>query len=120
MPTITTRNADRLQHVAVTRLQLYIAGQVHALIYPFQAWLTKEVRDAADADGIADAGRLGGVLQAADTRWRAVMRDYVALLTRARQQGGSIAFGPYRLRHNRYITAPIERLQEAFVPTMDD
>ena len=36
-PTITTRNADRLQHVAVTRLQLYIAGQVHALIYPFQA-----------------------------------------------------------------------------------
>jgi hypothetical protein len=31
MPTITTRNADRLQHVAVTRLQLYIAGQVHAL-----------------------------------------------------------------------------------------
>jgi len=120
MPTITTRNADRLQHVAVTRLQLYIAGQVHALIYPFQAWLTKEVRDAADADGIADAGRLGGVLQAADTRWRAVMRDYVALLTRARQQGGSIAFGPYRLRHNRYITAPFERLQEAFVPAMDD
>ena len=120
MPTITTRNADRLQHVAVTRLQLYIAGQVHALIYPFQAWLTKEVRDAADADGIADAGRLGGVLQAADTRWRAVMRDYVALLTRARQQGGSIAFGPYRLRHNRYITAPIERLQEAFTPNLDD
>ena len=120
MPAITIRNADRLQHVAVTRLQLYVAGQVHALIYPFQAWLTKEVRDAADADGIADAGRLGGVLQAADTRWRAVMRDYVALLTRARQQGGSIAFGPYRLRHNRYITAPIERLQEAFVPAMDD
>lgn len=119
-PTITTRNADRLQHVAVTRLQLYIAGQVHALIYPFQAWLTKEVRDAADADGIADAGRLGGVLQAADLRWRAVMRDYVALLTRARQQGGSIAFGPYRLRHNRYFTAPVERLQEAFVPAMGD
>jgi len=120
MPTITTRNADRLQHVAVTRLQLYIAGQVHALIYPFQAWLTKGVRDAADADGIADAGKLAGVLHAADPRWRAVMRDYVALLTRARQQGGSIAFGPYRLRHNRYITAPVERLQEAFVPTMDD
>ena len=78
------------------------------------------MRDAADADGIADAGKLAGVLQAADPRWRAVMADYVALLTRARQQAGSIAFGPYRLRHNRYITAPIERLQEAFVPTMDD
>lgn len=120
MPAVTIRNADRLQHVAVTRLQLYTAGQVHALLYPFQAWLTKEVRDAADADGIADAGKLAGVLQAADPRWRAVVRDYVALLTRARQQGGSIAFAPYRLRHNRYITEPVERLQEAFVPTMDD
>ena len=120
MPTITIRNADRLQHVAVTRLQLYVAGQVHALLYPFQAWLTREVRDAADADGIADAGKLASVLQAADPRWRAVMRDYVALLTRARQQGGAIAFGPYRMRHNRYVTAPVERLQEAVVPTMDD
>ena len=119
-PTITIRNADRLQHVAVTRLQLYTAGRVHALLYPFQAWLTKEVRDAADADGIADAGKLAGVLRSAETRWRAVMGDYVALLTRARQQAGDIAFGPYRLRHNRYITEPIERLQEAFVPTMDD
>lgn len=119
-PTLTIRNVDRLQHVAVSRLQLYVAGQVHALLYPFQAWLTREVRDAADADGIADAGKLGGALQAADPRWRAVMRDYVTLLTRARQQGGSVAFGPYRLRHNRYITAPVERLQEAFVPTLDD
>jgi hypothetical protein len=48
------------------------------------------------------------------------MRDYVALLTRARQQAGSIAFGPYRLRHNRYVTEPVERLQEAFVPSMDE
>ena len=120
MPTITTRNADRLQHVAVTRLQLYTAGQVHALLYPFQAWLVKEVSDAGDADGIADAGKLAGVMRSAETRWRAVMQDYVALLTKARQQGGAIAFGPYRLRHNRYITAPIERLQEAFVPAMDD
>ena len=124
MPTnpvsITVRNADRLQHVAVTRLQLYVAGRVHALLYPFQFWLVKEVSAAADTDGIADAGKLAVVLQAADPRWRAVMADYVALLTRARQQAGSIAFGPYRLRHNRYITAPVERLQEAFVPTMDD
>ena len=51
MPTVTIRNADRLQHVAVSRLQLYTAGQLHALIYPFQSWLAKEVRDTADADG---------------------------------------------------------------------
>ncbi len=120
MPTVTIRNADRLQHVAVSRLQLYVAGQVHALLYPFQAWLTKAVRDTADADGIADVGKLAGVMRSAETRWRAVMQDYVALLTKARQQGGSIAFGPYRLRHNRYITAPVERLQEAFTPTLDD
>ncbi len=118
--TITPRNADRLQHVAVSRLQLYVTGQVHALLYPFQAWLSKEVSGAADADGIADAGKLADVMRAAETRWRAVMQDYVALLTKARQQAGSIAFGPYRLRHNRYITAPIERLQEAFTPTLDD
>ncbi len=118
--TITPRNADRLQHTAVTRLQLYTAGQVHALLYPFQAWLSKEVSGAADTDGIADVGKLTGVMRSAETRWRAVMQDYVALLTRARQQGGSIAFGPYRLRHNRYITAPVERLQEAFVPTLED
>ncbi len=120
MPTITVRNADRLQHVAVTRLQLYVAGRVHALLYPFQAWLAKEVRDTADADGIADAGKLSGVLRSAAPRWKAVMGDYTALLSRARQQGGSIAFAPYLLRHNRYITAPVERLQEAFTPTMDD
>jgi len=119
-PTITIRNADRLQHVAVSRLQLYVTGQVQALLYPFQAWLAKEVSGGADADGIADAGKLGGVMRSAETRWRAVMQDYVALLTKARQQAGSIAFGPYRLRHNRYITAPIERLQEAFTPTLDD
>jgi hypothetical protein len=120
IPTITPRNADRLQHVAVTRLQLYVAGQVHALLYPFQAWLTKEVSSASDADGIADAGKLAGVMRSAETRWRAVMQDYVTLLTRARQAAGSIAFGPYRLRHNRYITAPVEQLQEAFTPTLDD
>lgn len=119
-PTITIRNADRLQHVAVSRLQLYVTGQLQALLYPFQSWLVKEVSGAADADGIADAGKLAGVMRAAETRWRAVMQDYVALLTKARQQAGSIAFGPYRLRHNRYITAPIERLQEAFTPTLDD
>lgn len=120
MPTLTTRNADQLQHVAVSRLQLYVAGQVHALIYPFQSWLTKEVGGAADAEGLADSSQLAGVLQTADTRWRAVMRDYVALMARARQQAGSIAFGPWAAKHNRYFVQPAERIQESFVPSADD
>jgi hypothetical protein len=117
---ITIRNADRLQHVAISRLQLYVTGQVHALIYPFQAWLVRAVADSADADGYAQGSELSGIIRTAEPRWRAVVADYAILLTRARRVAGSIAFTPYRLRHNRYITQPLEQLQEAYTPTTDD
>ena len=119
-PTITLRNADRLQHVAVSRLQLYVSGRVHALLYPYQAWLVKEVAATADADGIVDAGKLGGLLNVAVTRWRATIADYARLLTAARRVAGSIAFTPWRLKHNHFIPAPLERLQEAWEPNTDD
>lgn len=120
MTTITLANADRLQHVAVSRLTIFAAGRVHAILYPFQAWIVGEVAGAADPDGIVDAGRLVGLLNAADTRWRAVIRDYAQLLTNARRASGSIAFTPWRLKHNHFIPAPLERLQEAWTPTGDD
>jgi hypothetical protein len=120
MPTITIRNADRLQHVAVSRLQLYVSGQVHALLYPFQAWLVREVAGSGDAGGFAQASDLAGVVNAAAPRWKAVMADYAILLQQARRVAGSFAFTPYRLRHNRYIAQPLEQLQEAYTPTPDD
>jgi hypothetical protein len=120
MPTVTLRNADRLQHVAVSRLQLYVGGRVHALLYPFQAWLLSEVRDAADSEGMADGGKLAQVLALADPRWRAAVQQYAQLLTRARQVAGDIAFTPWRLKHNRYFGTPVERIQETFTPTPDD
>ena len=120
MTPITLRTADRLQHVAVSRLQLYVSGRVHAILYPFQAWLLREVRDAADADGNADAGKLALVVNQADGRWRNAVANYVQLLTVARRAAGSIAFTPWRLKHNHFITGPIERIQEAFEPTPDD
>lgn len=117
---ITLRNADRLQHVAVSRLQLYVTGRVHAILYPFQSWLAGEVQDAADADGLADAGKLALVVNQADGRWRNTIANYVQLLTNARRAAGSIAFTPWRLRHNHLITQPIERIQEAWTPQPDD
>jgi len=120
MTTLTLRNADRLQHVAVSRLTVFTAGRVHAILYPFQSWLVKEVAGASDSDGYVDAGRLGLVLSAADGRWRAAVRDYADLLTAARRAAGSIAFTPWRLRHNHFFPAPLERLQEATDPQPDD
>ena len=120
MISLTIRNCDRLQHVAVSRLQLYVSGRVHAIIYPFQAWLTREVRGAADADGLADAGRLALVVNQADGRWRAAMSQYAQLLTVSRRAAGSIAFAPWRAKHNHFIPQPVERLQEAFEPNNDD
>lgn len=120
MTTLTIRNCDRLQHVAVSRLQLFTAGRVHALLYPFQAWLVREVRGTADSEGYADAGKLAQVLNAADPKWRAVMRDYAALLTRARQAGGDIAAGPWIVKHNHLVRQSYERIQETFTPSADD
>ena len=121
MTTLTLRNADRLQHAAVSRLTVYVAGRVHALLYPFQAWLVDEVAQAADSEGNADAGGLALVVNQADGRWRAVVREYADLLTKARRQAGAIAFGPWLVKHNHFFPAAVERLQEAtFTPSADD
>lgn len=121
MTTLTLRNADRLQHAAVSRLTVYTAGRVHALLYPFQAWLVGEVQDAADSDGNSDAAKLAQVLSAADPKWRAVVAEYADLLTRARRQAGVIAFGPWLVKHNHFFPDAVERLQEAtFTPSGDD
>ena len=120
MTTVTLRNADRLQHVAVSRLQLYVTGRVHAILYPFQSWLVREVQDAADSDGNVDAGQLSLVLNAADARWHTAIATYTAMLTRARAAAGSIAFTPWRLKHNHFFPQGVERVQEAVTPSAED
>ena len=120
MSTVTIRNADRLQHVAVSRLTLYVAGRVHALLWPAQKALTDAIRGGADSDGMVGAAQAQAALATFEPKWRQFIGDYTALLSRAREQAGSIAYTPWRLRHNRYFVSPVERLQEAFVPSADD
>lgn len=129
---ITARNVDRLQHVAISRLTLYVAGRIHALIEPFQAWLVKQVQESADADGAVDPGRLWCVIAQVETRWRAVMAQYVALLRAGREQAGDIAFESLKRKNNaqldKWVTKPgmVESLQESvalaesFQPTTQD
>ena len=120
MTKIALANADRLQHVAVSRLTLYVAGRVHALLHPAQAALAAAVRESAGPDGMATSTGLGMALRTFEPKWRQFVASYTALLQAARMQAGSIAFTPWRLRHNRYFTQPVERLQEAFTPSASD
>jgi hypothetical protein len=120
MSTVTIRNADRLQHVAVSRLTLYVAGRVHALLWPAQKALTDAIRGGADSDGMVGAAQAQAALATFEPKWRQFISGYTALLGKAREQAGSIAYTPWRLKHNRYFAAPVERLQETFVPSADD
>ncbi len=120
MTKIALANADRLQHVAVSRLTLYVAGRIHALLHPAQAALVAAVHESAGPDGMATSTGLGVALRAFEPKWRQFVASYTALLQAARMQAGSIAFEPWRLRHNRYFAQPVERLTEAFTPSVSD
>lgn len=132
---ITARNVDRLQHVAVSRLTLFVAGQIHALIEPFQRWLADEVRQAANDEGLLETGKGWQVLNVAGGRWREVMQRYTALLTAARIQAGDIAFTSLRVKNNARLPAWVTKgtqegriagdqvavsLLEAFRPALPD
>lgn len=106
---ITARNVDRLQHVAVSRLTLFVAGRIHAVFEPFQRWLGDQVRQAADEEGLVDAGLVWQVLSAAEPRWREVMRRYAALVTAARVQAADIAFGSLRAKNNALLSEWVEK-----------
>ncbi len=101
---VTARNVDRLQHVAVSRLTLFVAGEIHALIEPFQRWLGDQVRQAAADDGAADMAKLAGLMLVAEPRWAEVMRQYAALLRAARVQAADVAFTSLRVKNNARFT----------------
>lgn len=119
MNTVSVRNADRFQHVAVSRLTLFVAGRVHALLYPVQKALVDTVRGAGDADGMVDSGTLAMALNQFDGNWRRFMSQYTTVLQNARRAAGDIAWTPWRLRHNRCFPALAEPMQEA-APTASD
>jgi hypothetical protein len=106
---ITARNVDRLQHVGISRLTLFVGGEIHALFEPFQAWLADQVRQAAGEDGAVDGAKLTGLLGVVEGRWREVMRRYVALLTAARVQAGDVAFASLRAKNNALLPAWVEK-----------
>lgn len=121
MPKITIRNADRLQHVAVSRLTLYLAAQIHAELGKVQTWLTTQVQQAADEDGNVSAAQVLPLLPVLDGKWRAFMTTYTALLQRAREQAADIAFTPLWHRNNALLPQPLTQFQEAsFEPLSDD
>lgn len=101
---VTARNVDRLQHVAVSRLTLFVAGEIHALIEPFQRWLGDQVRQAATDDGLADVAKLAGLMLVAEPRWAEVMRRYAELLRAARVQAADVAFTSLRVKNNARFT----------------
>lgn len=119
MNTVSVRNADRFQHVAVSRLTLFVAGRVHALLYPVQKALVDTVRGASDAEGMVDSGTLALALNQFDGNWRRFMSQYTTVLQNARKAAGDIAWTPWRLRHNRCFPALVEPMQEA-APTASD
>jgi len=119
MNTVSVRNADRFQHVAVSRLTLFVAGRVHALLYPVQKALVDIVRGAGDADGMVDSGTLALALNQFDGNWRRFMSQYTTVLQNARRAAGDIAWTPWRLRHNRCFPMLIEPMQEA-APAVSD
>ena len=101
---VTARNVDRLQHVAVSRLTLFVAGEIHALIEPFQRWLGDQVRQAATDDGAADVAKLAGLMLVVEPRWAEVMRQYAALLRAARVQAADVGFTSLRVKNNARFT----------------
>lgn len=120
MTTITQRNVDRLQHVAVSRLTVFVGGRVHALLYPVQKALVDAVRAAGDTDGAADSSTLAMALNQFDGNWRRFVSEYMTVLQNARKAAGDIAWMPWRLRHNRCFPVAVEQVQEAVTPTASD
>ena len=121
MTTITQRNVDRLQHVAVSRLTVFTMARIHELVGEVQTWLVDQVRRAGDDEaGGVDMAVLAGLLPLFEGRWKQAMSRYTALLTQARIQAGDIAFRNLATHHNAYITSPVERVEEAFTPTPID
>ncbi len=116
---ITPKNVDRLQHVAVSRLTLYMAGRSMALFGAYQTWLADQVRQANGNDGL-DALAILNLLPVAETRWRRVIGEYTALLQAARTQAADIAFTVLRVRNNAAFPQTLTRITEAFTPATSD
>lgn len=119
---LTLANVDRLQQVAVSRLQIAAMAQIYELINKFSSQLTKELEKRAGADGVLSDSELPLLITYVNNEWTNTIASYTALLMSARVEAGNIAFGPYKYRHNREITKGVKRdlNESAYTPTTDD
>lgn len=117
---LTVGNVDRAQQIAVSRLVLFVAAQIHRTFGAYQSWLSGEVAAASDADGNVSQEKLLTLLPFASSRWRLTLESYRSLLLKAREQAADIAFAGLLVRNNDAFSSPIVRVQEAFEPTQGD
>ena len=95
-----------------SRLTLFVAGEIHALIEPFQRWLADQVRQAATDDGLADTAKLAGLMLVVEPRWAEVMRQYASLLRAARVQAADVGFTSLRVKNNARFDEWVVRGEE--------
>lgn len=94
---------DELQHVALMRLTLRVAGDTHRILGGFQDWLVGEVTRRAGDDGAVGVTELAGLSNQAESRWRQTMNEWKALFQAALVQAGSLPFGALVVRHNHFM-----------------
>ena len=113
---IRPADVDRLNHEALMRLTLRVMGETHQQLYPFQAWLVGLVRSNTDAEGMVSGHTLLGAMGQVESRYRAFVQTWSALLTAAREQAASLPFGTLVVQHNAFMAGVPQPLTEAMTP----
>lgn len=112
---------DRVQQIALSRLQLYTMSLIQERLNDLADWLLSSVRRADGDDGVINQSELVTVISDIDTEFDSFLNDYRRLLQRGREISGSIAFGPYLDRHNHFIKGNLRRTEETeFLPSDSD
>ena len=105
---------DRLQHVALSRLSLYITGRIHAAVWRFEEPFLAAIRNSADSEGNVQVGQLPNP----ENGYGKMISDVASLIHRGRLQAADIAFTPWLLQHNAHFPETLEmpqRLQERWL-----
>lgn len=116
MSDISLRRLHRLHSQALARLTLRTFGEVHRIFAPEQVWLVAQVAKTTDAEGNAEPLQLMGLLSQWETRWKAAVQKYAALLTAACEQAASLPFGALVVEHNAMMAGVRKPVSEALTP----
>lgn len=105
-------DVDRLNHAALMRLTLRMMGETHQQLQPFQAWLVGLVRGNTNGEGFVNGHALMGAMGQVESRYRAFVQSWSALLTAAREQAASLPFAALVVQHNHFMTGVMQPLTE--------